>query len=59
LLRHFIQYGMREGRQAKSTFNVSVYKSRYADLRKAFGNDLEQYYLHYIRYGRGEGRTAA
>lgn len=58
LLKHFIRYGMREGRQAKSTFNVQTYRARYADLRKAFGSNLKSYYLHFIRYGKSEGRTA-
>lgn len=31
---------MKEGRQAISTFNVSVYKTNNLDLQKAFGSDL-------------------
>ena len=58
VLRHFVNYGMKEGRQAKSTFKVQVYKSRYADLRKAFGNDNKSYYMHYINYGYKEKRKA-
>lgn len=58
LLNHFKQYGMREGRQAKSTFNVTVYKARYSDLQEAFGDDLQKYYEHYIQYGCKEGRKA-
>ena len=56
-LQHFVNYGMKEGRQAKDTFNVNNYKSRYADLQKAFGSDLQKYYLHYINYGQKEGRN--
>jgi len=57
-LRHFVDYGMSEGRQANlSTFDVYVYKARYADLRAAFGNDLKRYYMHYITNGKAEGRT--
>lgn len=55
---HFIQYGMKEARQASANFNVEVYKKKYADLRKAFGNDTAAYYRHYIQYGKTEGRTA-
>lgn len=58
VLRHFITYGMKEGRQAKENFNVRNYKSRYVDLQKAFGNDLKAYYMHYIRYGKNEHRNA-
>ncbi len=57
LLKHFVTYGMKEGRQAKANFNVANYKARYKDLRKAFGNDTKSYYLHYIRYGKNEGRS--
>lgn len=57
-LNHFINYGMSEGRIAKSTFNVYHYKDRYADLRATFGDDLKSYYYHYINYGKNEGRIA-
>ena len=56
-LRHFVNNGMKEGRQGRETFNVHTYKNRYADLRRAYGNDLKKYYLHYIEHGRKEGRT--
>lgn len=58
-LRHFVNSGMREGRQAIEDFNVQFYKNKYADLQKAFGNDLKLYYTHYINYGKREGRIAA
>ena len=55
---HFINCGMAEGRQGKSSFNVISYKNRYKDLRMAFGNNLRSYYLHYISNGKAEGRKA-
>lgn len=58
LLRHFVNCGMQEGRQAKDNFNVLAYKNRYVDLQSAYGNDLKSYYLHYINRGRREGRNA-
>jgi hypothetical protein len=57
-LSHFINHGMREGRQASTNFNVQVYKARYPDLRSAFGNSLPDYYMHFIKHGKAEGRTA-
>ena len=57
-LAHFVNYGMKEGRQGSENFNVHSYRYRYADLRKVFGNSLKKYYLHYITNGRYEGRTA-
>ena len=58
LFSHFISYGMKEGRQAISTFNVTVYKNRYTDLQKAFGNNLPDYYKHFCQFGKKEGRSA-
>lgn len=58
VLRHFVLYGMREGRQGSAAFNVTYYRSRYADLRKVYGSQLQKYYVHYIRYGKREGRFA-
>lgn len=58
LLSHFINNGMKEGRQAISTFNVNTYKNNYADLRSAFCDDLVKYYQHYITNGHSEGRIA-
>ena len=55
-LQHFVENGMREGRQAKASFNVTAYKNRYADLRAAFGNNNVSYYMHYINNGNAENR---
>ena len=56
LIKHFIENGMREGRQAAASFNVHQYKILYTDLQHAFGNNLSSYYFHYINYGKEEGR---
>ena len=56
---HFINYGMREGRQAKANFNVQAYKNRYSDLQKAYGTNLPMYYKHYCIWGVREGRSAS
>lgn len=58
LFNHFMMFGMKEGRQAISTFNVHAYKNKYIDLQKAFGDDLPKYYQHYIQFGYVEKRTA-
>ena len=57
-LRHFVEHGMAEGRQAKASFDVISYKNQYPDLRKNFGDDLKKYYIHYMNHGYKEGRTA-
>ena len=56
VLAHFVNYGMKEGRQGNEEFNVNVYRNRYNDLQKAFGSDLQKYYMHYLNYGIKEGR---
>ena len=58
LFDHFIQYGMKEGRQASENFNVTIYKSKNEDLKKSFGNDLSKYYKHYIQFGHAEKRKS-
>jgi len=55
--RHFLNYGMAEGRQGISTFDVNSYRRQYADLRRAYGSDLKSYYIHYIKWGKKEGRA--
>ena len=57
-LQHFVTYGMKERRQAISTFHVDSYRRSYADLRLAFGSNYPEYYLHYVRFGQKEGRTS-
>ena len=58
VLRHFINYGMKEGRRAKAAFDINSYKLGYRDLRAAFGNNNQAYYMHYINYGYKENRKA-
>ncbi|MGN0437423.1 MAG: glycoside hydrolase family 5 protein [Lachnospiraceae bacterium] len=58
VLRHFVLYGMKEGRQAIASFNVKSYANKYYGLRKLYKNDLPKYYLHYIKFGKAEGRVA-
>ena len=56
LFEHFLAFGMKEARQASTDFNVRVYKERYLDLQKAFGQDWPAYYKHYCIHGYTEGR---
>ena len=58
LLNHFVNFGMKEHRQAIASFNPVAYRNRYVDLQKAFGVDWTAYYLHYIQHGNFEGRKA-
>ena len=56
LFNHFVNYGMKESRQAISTFNVVAYKNYYVDLQKAFGTNMPKYYWHYCVQGYKENR---
>ncbi len=55
---HFLTHGMWEGRQASANFNVGTYASRYQDLWNAYFLNMPEYYCHYIKCGRAEGRIA-
>jgi hypothetical protein len=57
-LQHFVTSGMTEGRRANTEFNVITYRTLYADLDSAFSNNLRLYYMHFIYYGKAEGRPA-
>ena len=59
VLRHFVSFGMGEGRRGNEAFDVYGYKTRYLDLRQAYGNDLKAYYNHYLRFGIKEGRDGS
>lgn len=56
LLQHFVQAGMREGRQAKETFEVRYYRDKYPDLKNAYGNDFTKYFYHFMANGAKERR---
>lgn len=59
LLNHFINTGMKEGRNGNAAFQVKAYMYNNPDLMAVYGiTDLSAYYLHYIVYGKAEGRKA-
>lgn len=58
LLKHYLNYGMKEGRSGSSQFNVLVYRDNYSDLSSSYGNDYLSYCYHYMNYGKSEGRNA-
>lgn len=59
LFRHFISYGIFEGRTGDGEFCLRTYMENYGDLQAAFGGDYAAYCRHYIEFGRDEGRTSA
>ena len=59
LLQHFTAFGMQEGRRGNAEFDVMAYMENNPDLVQVFGpSDYTSYYLHYITYGKKEGRSA-
>lgn len=58
LLMHYMQYGIKEGRNASADFNATVYRNRYADLNAKFGDNWVEYCRHYVTIGKAEGRSA-
>jgi len=58
LLTHYINYGIKEGRNASASFNASSYRARYADLNAQYGDNLVEYCRHYAMYGKAEKRDA-
>ena len=59
LLSHFVRCGMAEGRVSSPAFDLASYYNANEDLRGAYGMDLRSYYLHYLKWGRHEGRACA
>lgn len=58
LFQHFLNNGMREGRQGNEDFNVYNYAANNLDLIVRFGtSDLSQYYIQYITEGYEDGRN--
>lgn len=57
LWEHFRDFGMNELRQGNEEFNARAYKERYEDLRKAYGDENQMYYWHWIVFGKNEGRN--
>ena len=57
LIRHYVLYGIDEGRQANIWFNATTYKNNYVDLRNIYGYNMGAYIRHYIVCGAAEGRS--
>ena len=51
VLKHFISTGMKEGRPANSSFDVSSFRMQHEGLRRLYGDNWPSYYTEYIRYG--------
>ncbi|MCQ2493249.1 MAG: methyltransferase domain-containing protein [Lachnospiraceae bacterium] len=56
IFKHFVRYGMFEGRKSKASFDVFAYAHLNSDIKEKFGAYIREYYVHYIEYGLGENR---
>ena len=59
LFDHWLRYGIKEGRRATDSFHVKWYVDSYQDLSKAFGQNYEAGFQHWIEYGNAERRLTA
>ncbi len=58
-LKHFIEIGMDRGLRGNEVFDPVFYRKNNSDLRCAYKRNWKQYYHHYLRYGKREGRLAS
>ncbi len=56
LWQHFLDYGLKEGRNMSPIINVKEYREKYADLDAAFGDNWDAYVQHFFDYGINENR---
>lgn len=52
-LRHFLDYGMAEGRIANTEFDVHRYRAEHPELQQQYGGYWPAYYQHHIKQRRG------
>ena len=55
--QHWLDNGIREGRQSSSSFGVADYLNRHADLKSAFGSNYDAALNHWASNGMQEGRN--
>lgn len=55
VFEHFVNVGMKEGRQGAINFSPEVYRKNNPDLY-VYGDEWSEYYIHYLTYGINENR---
>ncbi|MFO0591656.1 MAG: hypothetical protein U0441_29185 [Polyangiaceae bacterium] len=53
---HWVDYGVREGRQGNLTFHAPEYLAIYPDLKATFGKNTKAATEHYLSLGQKDGR---
>lgn len=56
LWKHFLAFGLKEGRNMSPVLDVQLYREKYADLDAAFGDNWDAYVDHFFQYGINENR---
>lgn len=59
LYKHYITFGIKEGRTASPIFDPKYYLSSNPDVLQAYGNNYEAAYNHFITYGYKENRETS
>ncbi|MDO4747902.1 MAG: RICIN domain-containing protein [Eubacteriales bacterium] len=59
LYKHFLDFGIKEGRKAHPSFDIKYYLSANADLKAAYGTDYAKGMRHYLSMGCNENRRTA
>lgn len=57
--RHYLEYGINEGRKTSFVFDPVYYVTNYQDLMNAFGSNYKAITTHFLVYGINEGRQAS
>ena len=59
LRKHWLEYGIKEGRAASYMFDPKVYLEVNPDLQQAYGNNYLAGFKHFLNYGIKEGRATS
>lgn len=59
LYNHFLEYGVKEGRQGSPVFHIKHYVNANPTVKQAYGNDFTNALLHYAKNGYSQGLITA
>lgn len=59
LKRHWLQYGIREGRTSSIVYSPEMYKANYPSLEATYGNDSGALLIHFVKRGIDGLHTAS
>ena len=57
LYKHFVNFGMKEGRMLNQNFDPKAYIEAYPDIKAYCAGDYTKAYAHYVNNGKKEGRN--